>query len=60
MIRRITVADIQKDNPLKCVENGCWHKKAKGYIVCICCLHGRCYTILEEDRILTVSVEGGN
>lgn len=54
------MADIQKDNPLKCVENGCWHKKAKGYIVCICCLHGRCYTILEEDRILTVSVEGGN
>lgn len=35
---------------LKCEERGCWHYQQSGYIYCICCLHGRCQIIPEENR----------
>lgn len=52
--------NIYDDNPRKCMEYICWHVKAKGFIYCICCLHGRCVTIPEEQRILTSVLENEN
>jgi len=43
-------------NEQKCEEAECWHFKAQEYIYCICCIHGRCRTILKEER----AVEGIN
>ena len=50
---------LNQDNPLKCEEALCWHVKSQGYIYCICCLYGRCFTIPEEERILATPVEEG-
>lgn len=40
---------------LKCVEEGCWHYRERGYIYCICCLHGKCETIPHEEEKQSLS-----
>ena len=34
----------------KCATHGCWHRSARGFLYCICCLYGRCQTIPTEAR----------
>ena len=33
----------------KCRTVDCWHYSERGYILCTCCLHGRCQTIPPGD-----------
>lgn len=34
----------------RCREPGCWHRRTKGLIYCVCCVHGRCYKFSEEEK----------
>ena len=51
------MVNVNKDNISKCEEYGYWHRRATGFLYCVCCLYGKCDTIPEENRIIDITTE---
>lgn len=52
----IKYSDVEKAKMLDriCAQPGCWHYQARGYIYCICCLHGYCSSPAEEIKEMLI------